>query len=132
MNKKLVVFSSLQNCHDHVISFVQYDSIVQSYLKQLKIQKKYYLSKWHLNKESRKDWKFYTYFQLNYTKICRKEKWHNSLNTVVGDNIIIMKTTFELNFDSYKSFKQHGYTKNVETKRSCQFKSFSLITWNYL
>ena len=31
--------------------------------------------------------------------------------TVVGDNINIMKTTFELNFDLYQAFKQHGYTK---------------------
>ena len=29
----------------------------------------------------------------------------------VGDNINIMKTTFELNFDFYQAFKQHGYTK---------------------
>ena len=31
--------------------------------------------------------------------------------TVVGDNINIMKTIFELNFDLYQAFKQHGYTK---------------------
>ena len=34
-----------------------------------------------------------------------------NLHTVVGDNINIMKTTFELNFDFYQAFKQHGYTK---------------------
>ena len=34
-----------------------------------------------------------------------------SFYTVVGDNINIMKTTFELNFDFYKAFKKHGYTK---------------------
>jgi len=33
------------------------------------------------------------------------------LNTVVGDYINIMKTTFDFNFDSYQAFKQHGYTK---------------------
>ena len=31
--------------------------------------------------------------------------------TVVGDNINIMKTNLELNFDLYQDFKQHGYTK---------------------
>ena len=31
--------------------------------------------------------------------------------TVVGDNINIMKTTFELNFDLYQAFKQHVNTK---------------------
>ena len=31
--------------------------------------------------------------------------------TVVGNNINIMKTTFELNFDFYQAFKQHGYRK---------------------
>ena len=34
-----------------------------------------------------------------------------NLCTVVGDNINITKTTFELNFDFYQAFKQHGYTK---------------------
>ena len=34
-----------------------------------------------------------------------------SSNTVVGDNINIMKTTFELNFDFYQAFKQYGFTK---------------------
>ena len=50
------------------------------------------------------------------------------LTTVVGDNINIMKTTFELNFDFYQAFKQHGYT-NMKTKRSCQFKK---LHFNYL
>ena len=31
--------------------------------------------------------------------------------TVVGKNINIMKTTFDLNFDCYQAFKQHGYTQ---------------------
>ena len=30
-----------------------------------------------------------------------------TLSTVVGDNINIMKTTFELNFDFYQALKQH-------------------------
>ena len=30
---------------------------------------------------------------------------------VVGDNINIMKTTFELNFNFYQAFKQQGYKK---------------------
>ena len=29
--------------------------------------------------------------------------------TVVDENINIMKTTFDLNFDFYQAFKQHGY-----------------------
>ena len=32
-------------------------------------------------------------------------------NTVLGDNINIIKTTYELNFDFYQAFKQNGYTK---------------------
>ena len=61
---------------------------------------------------------------------------HNYLNkylicdcTVVGDNINIMKTTFELNFDFYQAFKQHGYTKIWKQLRSCQFKK---LHFNYL
>ena len=45
----------------------------------------------------------------------------------MGENINIIKTTFDFNFDLYQAFEQHGYTKKVETKRSCQ-KSFFLIT----
>ena len=37
---------------------------------------------------------------------------------VVGDNINIMKTTFELNFDLYLAFKQHGYTKIWKQRES--------------
>ena len=47
---------------------------------------------------------------------------------MVGNYINTMKTTFDLNFDFYQAFKQHGYTQNMETTRSCQLKSFSLIT----
>ena len=49
-------------------------------------------------------------------------------NTVVGDNINIMKTTFELNFDFYQAFKQHGYTKIWKQRKSVNLKSFTLIT----
>ena len=30
---------------------------------------------------------------------------------MIGDYINIMKTTFDLNFDLYQAFEQHGYTK---------------------
>ena len=50
------------------------------------------------------------------------------LATVVGDNTNIMKTTFELNFDLYKAFKQHGYTKIWKQREAVNPKSFSLIT----
>ena len=50
------------------------------------------------------------------------------LNTVVGDNINIMKTTFKLNFDLYHAFKQHGYTKIWKQREAVNSKSFSLIT----
>ena len=29
-------------------------------------------------------------------------------NTVIGDYFNIMKTTFDINFDLYQAFKQHG------------------------
>ena len=48
--------------------------------------------------------------------------------TVVGDNINIMKTTFELNFDSYQAFKQHGYTKIWKQREAVNLKSFTLNT----
>ena len=47
---------------------------------------------------------------------------------VVSDNINIMKTTFELNFDFYQAFKQHGYTKIWKQKKAVNLKSFTLIT----
>ena len=50
------------------------------------------------------------------------------LNTVVGDNINIMKTTFELNFDFYQAFKQHGYTKIWKHREAVNLKSFTLIS----
>ena len=50
------------------------------------------------------------------------------LRTVVGDNINIMKTTFELNFDFYQAFKQHGYTKTKKQREDVNSKSFYLIT----
>ena len=45
-----------------------------------------------------------------------------NLYTVVGDNINIMKTTFELNFDFYQAFKQHGYTKRWKQREAVNFK----------
>ena len=47
---------------------------------------------------------------------------------MVGDNINIMKTTFELNFDFYQAFKQQGYTKIWEKREAVNLKSFTLIT----
>ena len=47
---------------------------------------------------------------------------------MVGDNINIMKTTFELNFDFYQAFKQHGYTKIWKQREAVNLKSFTLIT----
>ena len=38
--------------------------------------------------------------------------------TVVGENINIMKTTFDLNFDFYQVFKQHGYTKKWKQREA--------------
>ena len=37
--------------------------------------------------------------------------------TVVGEKINIMKTTFDLNFDFYQDFKQHGYTKKENLEK---------------
>ena len=34
-------------------------------------------------------------------------------NTVVGDYINTMKTTFDFNFDLYPGFKQPGYTIQI-------------------
>ena len=48
--------------------------------------------------------------------------------TVVGDNINIMKTTFECNFDLYQAFKQHGYTKIWKQKEAVNLRSFSFGT----
>ena len=48
--------------------------------------------------------------------------------TVVVDNINIMKTTFELNFNFYQVFKQHGYTKIWKQREDVNLKSFTLNT----
>ena len=48
---------------------------------------------------------------------------------MVGDNINIMKTTFELNFDFYQAFKQNGYTKIWKKRKAVNLKSFTLITF---
>ena len=50
------------------------------------------------------------------------------LNTVVGDYINIVKTTFDFNFDLYQAFKQHGYTKTWKQREEVYLKSVSLIT----
>ena len=50
------------------------------------------------------------------------------LNTVVGDNINIMKTTFKLNFNFYQALKQHGNTKIWNQRADVNFKNFTLIT----
>ena len=47
---------------------------------------------------------------------------------MVGDNINRIKTTFELNFDFYQAFKQHGYTKIWKQREAVNLKSFTLIT----
>ena len=41
-----------------------------------------------------------------------------NLETVVGDFINIMKTTFDFNFDLYKALKQHGYTKTSNQREA--------------
>jgi hypothetical protein len=46
------------------------------------------------------------------------------LNTVVGDNINIMKTTFKLNFDLYYAFEQHGHTKIWKQREVALQKAF--------
>ena len=48
---------------------------------------------------------------------------------MVGNNINIMKTTFELNFDLYQAFKEHGYTKIWKQREAFNLKSFSLFTF---
>ena len=45
-----------------------------------------------------------------------------------GENINIMMTTFDLNFDFYQAFKQHGYTQKWKQREAVNLKSFSLIT----
>ena len=50
------------------------------------------------------------------------------LYTVVGDNINIMKTTFEFNFNLYQAFKQHRYTKIWKKKEAVNLISFFFIT----
>ena len=46
---------------------------------------------------------------------------------MVGDDINIILTTFESNFDFYESFKQHGYTKIWKQREAVNLKSFTLI-----
>ena len=47
---------------------------------------------------------------------------------VIGDNINIMKTNLELNFDPYPAIKQHGYTTIWKQREAVNLKSFTLIT----
>ena len=49
--------------------------------------------------------------------------------TVVGDNINIIKTTFELNFDFYQLLFNSVDTQKYGKKKSCQFKK---LHFNYL
>ena len=50
------------------------------------------------------------------------------ISTVVSDNINIMKTNFESNFDLYQAFNQHGYTKLWKQREAVNLISFSFIT----
>ena len=59
-----------------------------------------------------------TYLKLNLLK-----SHIFSSSTVVGDNINIMKTTFELNFDFFQAFKQHGYTKIWKQREAVDLKT---------
>ena len=43
--------------------------------------------------------------------------------TVVGENINILKTTFDLNFYFYQPFKQHGYTKKWKQREAVNKKA---------
>ena len=63
----------------------------------------------------------------------KNQKWlsqrtQTGFNTVVGDNINIMKTTFEFNFNFYQAFKQFGYTKIWKQREAANIKSFTLNT----
>ena len=48
---------------------------------------------------------------------------------MVGENINIMKTTLDLNFDFYQAFKQHGYTEKWKQREAVILKKF---LFNYL
>ena len=45
-----------------------------------------------------------------------------------GENINIMMTTFDLNFDFYQAFKQHGNTNKWKQREAVNYKSFYFIT----
>ena len=69
--------------------------------------------------------------QFKTNKVSKKKTMnmrHSNYSTVVDDNINIMKTTFELNFDFYQTLKQHGYTKIWKQRKAVNLKSFTLIT----
>ena len=59
---------------------------------------------------------------------CRDEILMLNFSTVVGDNVNILKTTLESNFDLYLVFKQHGYSKIWKQREDVNLKSFTLIT----
>ena len=67
-------------------------------------------------------------WQTRLTTVPFKTFSEYELGTVVGDNINIMKTTFELNFDFYQAFKQHGHTQIWKQRKAVNLKSFTLIT----
>ena len=48
--------------------------------------------------------------------------------TVVGANINIIKTTFDLYIDLYQTFKQHGLTNTWKQRETVNQKCFSLFT----
>ena len=57
------------------------------------------------------------YFQLLLkTFVVNDNKSPRVLSTVVGDNINIMKTTFELNFNFYQAFKIFFLKSENETE----------------
>ena len=58
------------------------------------------------------------------------KKQSKALNTVVGDNINIMKMTFECNIDYIKLLNSmdSGYTKIWKQRKDVNLKSFILIT----
>ena len=60
------------------------------------------------------------YFSINFcTGI--NSSFHTWKDSVVGDYINIMKTTFDFNLNLNRAIKQHGI--HIEVKRSYQFKN---------
>ena len=71
---------------------------------------------------------------IYYSLVSRKKltilgcKVNFSSSTVVGDNINIIKTTFELNLNFYQAFKLQGYTKIWKRREAVNLKCFTLNT----